>query len=195
MLLHSGEKPYQCEQCKKSFAQQSNLKQHMLIHSGEKRHQCMQCNKSFNHKSNLKVHLLVHSGQKLHGCDLCNKSFGSKSYLKHHMLIHSGNKPHQCDHCEKSFTWKSALEKHLRSKHGGEISHQCQEKYWWEHNNVCWVVPLIGSVGLLRKEFKCSGFSRKHWQWARSLETMQHFVSLHQDYRTSYRDLKHPCWL
>ena len=35
MSTHSGEKPYKCSQCEKSFARKSKLDKHMMTHTGD----------------------------------------------------------------------------------------------------------------------------------------------------------------
>ena len=86
MLKHSGEKPYACKQCPKSFTKPGNLKQQMLIHSGEKPYVCNQCSKSFTISFNLKQHMLIHSGENPHACKQCSKSFTLSKHLKQHIL-------------------------------------------------------------------------------------------------------------
>ena len=41
--MHTGEEPYSCEICKKSFKQNNHLAKHKMIHTGEKAYECEIC--------------------------------------------------------------------------------------------------------------------------------------------------------
>jgi uncharacterized Zn-finger protein len=45
--MHKGEKPYECEICKKVFYSNSHLTVHKRVHTGEKPYSCDVCQKSY----------------------------------------------------------------------------------------------------------------------------------------------------
>lgn len=58
----TGERPFSCSMCTKTFNQKGALQIHMAKHTGEKPHMCDFCPMTFAQKGNLRAHIQVYAG-------------------------------------------------------------------------------------------------------------------------------------
>jgi KRAB domain-containing zinc finger protein len=110
---------FPCDVCKKEFTTPKRAAAHMRIHTGERPFHCEQCGNTFRIYQSLMVHRrVVHEGRKVYGnkglfpCHICRKIFSTKHYRDEHIRIHTGERPYVCKICGKAFTHGTSLVQH-----------------------------------------------------------------------------------
>ena len=129
-MTHTGEKPFQCVTCQRSFNRNSALICHMKTHQvirekPIKRFECEICDHKATTKQHLAAHRLSHTGEKPYSCDLCPYKATTKQSLAHHRMTHTGERPFKCDVCVFSATRKANLIAHMRI-HNDDKPFKCE---------------------------------------------------------------------
>ena len=116
--------PVECRYCGKNFTRPHSLKRHLLIHTGERPYECDICQARFNQTTHLRSHkknchdifwIFLQVSEKI--CPYCGKQFQSPFATRRHILIHTNEKPYKCEICGTGFVQKVHLKSHLERKH------------------------------------------------------------------------------
>ena len=121
--IHTGERPYKCQQCEKSHTKMSHLTRHSRdIHKCEvkRREETRDAFLIDTSKVRLNKSMSWVSKQ----CKYCSIILSSNDQKAGHERLHTGDKTFT--HCDRTFTQIGSVVAHVRSVHEGMPPHKCK---------------------------------------------------------------------
>ena len=159
---------YTCEICQKVFKNEAILLEHSISHSGERPYCCRMCNKSYPLVKGLKVHMrLIHGPayqerEKPDQCNVCGIKITKLFRLIEHEISHTGELPYQCLICKEKFAMTQTLAIHMkkhstaRTLNNAVLTREEEDGHTVE-NIQSWGNVITGSLPLGRPDINIVG--------------------------------------
>lgn len=113
---------YECIECKLTFKQYQQLRNHQKDHSSEpstKPFECNYCQMQFAHGQSLIRHKRKHT-KNIYECEYCQHAFAELVQLKEHLDMHKEKnelKTYKCELCSRKFPMSFQLANHMVVNH------------------------------------------------------------------------------
>jgi len=126
-LLGENKKGFRClfPGCEKTFRFRSDMKRHTLIHTRDRPYICQTCKKEYKRPDALRNHMQTHNQNTIYSCTEsgCNAQFRQINALQCHLLKHN-SKRFVCDFegCQKSFFTFQHLEQHQSAEYHQKLT-------------------------------------------------------------------------
>ena len=76
--------------CDREFTRLDSYKNHVRLHTGVRPYKCEECQKEFNYLTTYKRHQNIHSGERPYSCHQCGRKFTRLIYVRNHQQNNCG---------------------------------------------------------------------------------------------------------